>query len=101
MPHYPPLSKVELPLLVTGIAGVPGYNAFHYYSRLYPGNVIGIRRDEYWPLTGDGIVGCDIVNKEKLFELFRKYQFRSVMSGLGTCRLKSCELDPAMAHRIN
>ena len=68
MPHYPPLSKVDLPILVTGIAGVAGYNAFHYYSRLYSGNVIGIRRDEYWPLTGEGIVGCDIINKEKLLE---------------------------------
>ena len=101
MPHYPPLSKVDLPILVTGIAGVAGYNAFHYYSRLYSANVIGIRRDEYWPLTGEGIVGCDIINKEKLLKLFRQHQFRSVMSGLGTCRLKSCELDPAMAHRVN
>ncbi|MBA63827.1 MAG: dTDP-4-dehydrorhamnose reductase [Planctomycetaceae bacterium] len=101
MPQYPCLSEVNLPLLVTGIAGVAGYNAFQYYSRLYPGQVIGIRRDEYWPLSGDGIVGCDIINKQKLLSLFGKYQFRSVMSGLGTCRLKSCELDPAMAQRIN
>ncbi|MEC9097445.1 MAG: sugar nucleotide-binding protein, partial [Planctomycetota bacterium] len=101
MPQYPALSHVHLPLLVTGIAGVAGYNAFHYYSQLYPGQVIGIRRDEYWPLSGDGILGCDIVDKEKLCSLFQKYKFRSVLSGLGTCRLKSCELDPSMAHRVN
>ncbi len=101
MPQYPPLSDVPLPLLVTGIAGVAGYNAFRYYSEKYPGQVFGIRRDEYWPLSGEGIVGCDILDKEKLLALFQKHQFRSVVSGLGTCRLKSCELDPAMAHRVN
>ena len=101
MPQYPPLDRVDLPLLVTGIAGVAGYNAFHYYHNLYPGQVIGIRRDEYWPLSGHGIVGCDIFDKERLFALFGEHQFRSVLSGLGTCRLKSCELDPMMAQRVN
>ena len=101
MPQYPQLTEVVLPLLVTGIAGVAGYNAFHYYSNLYPGQVIGIRRNEYWPLSGNGIVGCDIVDKEKLIALFEEHQFRSVLSGLGTCRLKSCELDPMMAKRVN
>ena len=70
MPQYPPLAQVDLPLLVTGIAGVAGYNAFHYYSKLYPGQVIGIRRNEYWPLSGNGIVGCDIVDRTKLIALF-------------------------------
>ena len=101
MANYPPLEDIELPLLVTGIAGVAGFNAFHYYCSKYPGQVIGIRRDEYWPLAGDGIVGCDILDKEKLVALFQQYQFRSVMSGLGTCRLKSCELDPNMAQQVN
>ena len=101
MPQYPPLTEVELPLLVTGIAGVAGLNAFKYYRAKYPGQVIGIRRDEYWPLSGEGIEGCDILNKAKLQSLFKQYQFRSVLSGLGTCRLKSCELDPEMAQRIN
>ena len=100
MPQYPPLDHIDLPLLVTGIAGVAGYNAFHYYRNLYPGQVIGIRRDEYWPLSGHGIVGCDIVDKERLVALFGEHQFRSVLSGLGTCRLKSCELDPMMAQRV-
>ena len=46
MPQYPPLTEVELPLLVTGIAGVAGLNAFKYYRAKYPGQVIGIRRDD-------------------------------------------------------
>ena len=73
MPQYPPLTEVELPLLVTGIAGVAGLNAFKYYRAKYPGQVIGIRRDEYWPLSGEGIEGCDILNKAKLQTLFKQY----------------------------
>src|SRR5438309_278256 len=44
----------RLPLLVTGITGVAGYNALHYFQRLYPGQVIGIRPRRAWRLTGDG-----------------------------------------------
>jgi dTDP-4-dehydrorhamnose reductase len=33
--------------------------------------------------------------------LFKHYRFRSVLSCGGSCALKSCELDPAMAHRVN
>ena len=32
-----------LPLLVTGIAGVAGYNAFHYFRARYGEQVIGVR----------------------------------------------------------
>ena len=43
-----------LPLLISGVAGVAGYNAFHYFHRRYPGQVIGTRRPDNWPLAGDG-----------------------------------------------
>jgi len=48
-----------LPLLITGVAGVAGYNAFHYFRRRFGRQVIGIRRKDNWPLRGDGIVACD------------------------------------------
>ena len=38
-PNPPPL-----PLLITGIAGVAGYNALEYFSAMYPGQVVGLRR---------------------------------------------------------
>jgi dTDP-4-dehydrorhamnose reductase len=101
MPRYPDIPKIELPLLITGVAGVSGYNAFKYYYEKYPGQVIGTRREEYWPLSGDGIVGCDITNKESIVALCQQYTFRSVINCLGTCKLKFCELDPIMAHRVN
>ncbi len=95
------ISPIPLPLLVTGIAGVPGYNAFHHFHRLYGDQVIGIRQSSMWPLKGDGIVGCDIDDSDAIKDLWNQYQFASVLNCAGVCRLKSCELDPEMAHRVN
>ncbi|MEZ6117358.1 MAG: sugar nucleotide-binding protein [Pirellulaceae bacterium] len=98
---YSQLPDPPLPLLMTGIAGVAGYNALHYFRELYPGQVIGIRPENNWRLQGEGIVGCDAENVDELKRLFDRYQFRSVLNSAGSCALKSCELDPAMAWRVN
>jgi dTDP-4-dehydrorhamnose reductase len=90
-----------LPLLVTGIAGVAGYNAFHHFSGRFPGMVIGTRRRDNWRLAGDGIVACDADDPATLKALFDRYGFRAVLNCEGSCALKSCELDPSMAWRIN
>ena len=90
-----------LPLLVTGIAGVAGYNAFHYFRDRYPGQVIGSRRRDNWPLSGPGIVACDGDDRDEMKRLFDRYKFAAVLNGEGSCKLKSCELDPAMARRVN
>jgi dTDP-4-dehydrorhamnose reductase len=90
-----------LPMLVTGIAGVPGYNAFHYFRAKYGNQVIGVRQASMWPLKADGIVPCDAEDREQVERLWSKYQFKSLLNCAGSCRLKSCELDPQMAHRVN
>lgn len=90
-----------LPLLVTGIAGVAGYNAFCYFRDRFPGQVIGTRRRDNWPLSGPGIVACDADDPDQLRRLFDRYQFAAVLHSEGSCKLKSCELDPAMARRVN
>src|SRR5262245_28234470 len=91
----------RLPLLITGITGVAGFNALRYFQRRYPGNVIGIR-----PLRTPGLGGLDIVpldaeNFRGLRELFSMQRFRSVLNCAGNCALKACELDPAMAKIVN
>lgn len=90
-----------LPMLVTGVAGVPGYNAFHYFRDLYGESVVGVRQSSMWPLMADGIIACDVDNPIALNRLWEKYRFASVLNSVGSCRLKSCELDPGMAHRVN
>ncbi|MGI9470799.1 MAG: SDR family oxidoreductase [Rubripirellula sp.] len=93
--------KPPLPMLITGIAGVPGYNAFHHFRSKYGDQVVGIRQASMWPLQGEGIVACDIEDADSMSRLWDKHRFASVLNCAGTCRLKSCELDPAMAHRVN
>ncbi len=90
-----------VPLLITGIAGVAGYNAFDFFRRLYPGQVIATRRVDNWPLSGPQIEACDAHDRKRLTELFDRYQFAAVLNAEGTCKLKSCELDPALAERVN
>ena len=94
-------SRPPLPLLITGVAGVAGYNALDYFRRRYPGQVIGIRQRDNWPLVGEGVVACNAEDPDELARLFDEHQFKSVLNCAGHCALKSCELDPAMARRIN
>jgi dTDP-4-dehydrorhamnose reductase len=89
------------PLLITGITGVAGWNAFCNLSKRYPDGVVGIRSRQTWRLEGRGIVGLAAEDAAGIGELFRKHQFRAVLNCVGNCALKSCELDPAMARLVN
>ncbi|WP_425395050.1 SDR family oxidoreductase [Aeoliella sp.] len=91
----------RLPLLVTGVAGVTGYNALDYFHRRYPGQVIGIRQQDNWRLAGPHIVACDAEDHVELGRLFDEHQFRSVLNCAGNCALKACELDSRLAWRTN
>lgn len=91
----------QLPLLITGVAGVAGYNAFHYFHRKYPGQVVGIRPHQTFRLVAPGIVAQDAEDVAGMHALFERFGFRSILNCVGNCALKSCELDPAMAHTVN
>jgi dTDP-4-dehydrorhamnose reductase len=93
--------SVPLPLLITGLAGVPGFNAWHYFRARYPGRVIGIRQEDNLRVQGQGVVPCNAENRRKLARLFDRYRFRAVLDCAGNCALKPCELDPELAWRIN
>jgi dTDP-4-dehydrorhamnose reductase len=93
--------QAPLPLLITGVAGVAGYNALRYFQERYPGRVIGIRQRENWRLTGPGIVACDAEDRASLARLFDEHRFAAVLDCAGNCALRACELDPHMAWRIN
>lgn len=90
-----------LPLLLTGVAGVAGFNAFHYLRRRFGDQVVAVRRSDNWPLALPGVVPCDLDDLDQVRRLFDKYQFAAVLNCEGTCKLKSCELDPSMARRVN
>ncbi|HEV7222288.1 MAG TPA: sugar nucleotide-binding protein, partial [Pirellulales bacterium] len=96
-----PVCQVPLPLLITGIAGVAGYNAFDYFRSRYPGQVVGIRQRDNLRLAGDGVVACNAEDHDGLKRLFDQHGFRSVLDCAGNCALRACELDAELAWRIN
>ena len=94
-------AEVPLPLLITGVAGVPGYNAMAYFHAKYPGQVVGIRQADNFRLVGPGVVACNAEDREGLARLFEQHEFASVLDCAGNCALKQCELAPEIAWRIN
>jgi dTDP-4-dehydrorhamnose reductase len=92
---------VPLPLLITGVAGVAGYNALHYFRDRYPGQVVAIRQEDNWPLRGEGVIPCNAEDHQSLLALFDEYQFQSVLNCAGNCALRACELDSRLAWRTN
>ncbi len=91
----------RFPLLVAGVAGVAGLNALAYFRQRYGDQVIGQRPRKNWPLRGPGIVGLDLENTQATRRLLEEKRVRAILNTGGSCALKSCELDPLMAHRIN
>lgn len=96
-----PPPQVPLPLLITGLAGVPGFNAFPYFRARYGNQVIALRQSDNDKLTGDGIEACDAEDIGTLRRLFECYQFKSVLNAAGYCALRACELGDDLAWRIN
>lgn len=96
-----------LPVLVAGLPGVPGFNAFLWLRRLFPGQVFGIAPPHLPAFThpesglGDGFLACDPERPGGLEELFRIHGFRAVLDASGWCALKPCEHDRSLARRLN
>lgn len=91
----------RLPLLITGITGVAGFNALHYFRERYPAQVIGIRPVKTEKLRGAEVIPLDAENSEDMRELFRDFRFQSVLHCAGNCALRACELNPGMARCLN
>jgi dTDP-4-dehydrorhamnose reductase len=101
LPSLPLSYSLPLPLLITGISGVAGYNAFVYFQHRFPGQVIGIRPLQTWRLVGPGIVPFDTEDEAGLVDLFHQFRFASVLDTTGNCALKACELSSDLAYRTN
>ncbi|HKP96158.1 MAG TPA: sugar nucleotide-binding protein [Fibrobacteria bacterium] len=95
------------PILVLGMPGVPGFNAFFHFRAIYPGLAFGAVPPNAPELIvpgspyGPGMVAADPENPRELAALFDAYGFRTVIDASGWCALKSCEFDPALARRLN
>src|SRR4051812_44343163 len=90
----PPPPPLPLPLLITGVSGVAGYNAFVYLRHRYPGQVVGLRPRQTWRLVAPEIVALDTDDEGGLTALFERRRFASVLNATGNCALKACEVAP-------
>jgi dTDP-4-dehydrorhamnose reductase len=90
-----------LPLLITGVPGVAGYNAFFHFRRKFGEAVLGAHGLENVPMRQEGVVACDAASREELKRLFDRENVAAVLNCGGSCKLKSCEMDPVMAWRVN
>jgi dTDP-4-dehydrorhamnose reductase len=100
--------REPFPLLVVGLPGIPGYNSFFFFKKLFPGQVTGIvppnALDQFMAKVGEETQGLITLDPEKLEELeilFSGTPFRTVIDASGWCALKPCELDPALGRRLN
>ena len=101
IPFTPPTALTNLPLLITGVAGVAGLNALHWFRQKYGNRVMGQRPSRNWPLRGPGIIGLDLEDVAATRKLISDQGIRSILNCGGSCALKSCELDERMARRVN
>lgn len=90
-----------LPLLISGVSGVAGHNAWEALRRRYGNQVWGLRQVGTFPPNQQGILYCDIEDLPGLKRLFERHRFAAVLDCGGNCALRACELDPNMAWRIN
>ena len=95
------LPPSSFPILVTGTAGVAGYGVLRHLQRRYPGRVFGIVEESNRDVREPDVYRCNVENRERLDELFRLHEFKTVLHCAGNCALKPCEQDPALARRIN
>lgn len=95
------LDATRLPLLITGVTGVAGSNALAHFRQVFPGQVVGLRPVASWQMAASDVVGIEQDDADAMASLFDQYRFGSVLDCAGNCALRACELNPAMARRIN
>lgn len=95
------LREADLPLLIAGVAGVPGFNAFAQLRKKYGDQVIGQRTTRNWPIQRTGMIACDVEDTPNFVQLLKRHRVKTILNCGGSCALKSCELDPKMAARVN
>ncbi len=89
------------PILVSGLAGIPGLNAFYYFKRQNIGSVFGLCAPHQHQLNESNILYIEAGDRKGLEKLFRQYNFETVIDASGCCALKSCEYNKELSYRLN
>lgn len=115
--------ELQLPILILGLNGVPGYALFRHFNKLFGGTdfnsgnsgtihpadrhpdakapLIGIRPIKHPCVFGEDVVAIDAEDTAGLTALFEKHQFKTVIDASGNCALKACECDTPRSRLLN
>jgi dTDP-4-dehydrorhamnose reductase len=95
------------PVLVLGVPGVPGFNAFLGLTTYSPGSVLGIAPPHVPELRvpespwSRSLVSADPENIHELAAICETHSINTVVDASGWCALRSCEMDPVLGRRLN
>ncbi len=95
------LGVPPLPLLITGVTGVSGYNALAYFQTRFPGQVYGIIPPDTIGFKAQDTFFCNPEQYQELEELVDRLKIRSILDCSGNCALKACQLEPIIAWTLN
>jgi len=94
-------TNIKLPLLITGIQGIPGYNAFFYFRKIFGDKVIGIVPPHIHDLQMAEVAQINSENLCELDKLFSQFHFGSAIDASGWCALKAAEYNYELATLVN
>ncbi|MBQ3388038.1 MAG: sugar nucleotide-binding protein [Thermoguttaceae bacterium] len=100
-PETAALPPPPLPMLITGVTGVAGYNALAYFQARYPGKVFGIVPPDTSGFAAPDTFFLPIEDFPTLEKLFERQRFASVLDCAGNCALKAVQLEPQIAWTLN
>ncbi|MDO5552608.1 MAG: sugar nucleotide-binding protein [Planctomycetia bacterium] len=96
-----PAPHIPLPLLITGITGVAGYNALAWFQSRFGDQVWGLLPPGTLDFNAPNTIMCSAESYPELHALFEKIHFASILDCAGNCALKACQLDPKIAWSLN
>jgi dTDP-4-dehydrorhamnose reductase len=88
-------------LLITGISGVAGTNALPYFRANRTGPVFGLKQPDNDQIHGPDLLTANAEDRHAVRRVLEEQKIGAILDCAGNCALKSCELDPAMARRVN
>ena len=100
-PEEGEMKTPPLPLLITGVTGVAGYNALAYFQSRFPGRVFGLIQPDVDDFPAPDTLRAEARDISALDRLFERHRFRAALDCAGNCALKACQLDPSIAWTLN
>lgn len=88
-------------ILVSGLAGIPGWCAFAHFQAKWPGQVWGLLPKHYPIPNKPQIIPWNAEETATLSAIYEQINPTVIIDTSGNCALKNCEYDQNMARLLN